>query len=455
MAGDVWSGRIVGAGAWARKRRPGHILASPILRVPSDNRGQKKEGRSFLRFAESGACLADMKRVANEQAISPANPDGLRSGISWDKVNWTNSSFLIATAALTVTAVPWYLWRFGADWFQAILFVVFFALTGLSITLGYHRLFAHAAFQAAWPVRLGALVFGAAAFQNTLLCWAADHRQHHKFVDQENDPYDISKGFWHAHMGWILFRLAPDADLALVKDLQQDRLVCWQHRNYVLLAVAASFLLPAAIGWAWGGWCAALGAFLLAGVARLVAVQQFTFFINSLCHTIGRRPYSSHCTARDSGLMAFFTFGEGYHNFHHSFQHDYRNGVKYWQFDPTKWSIWLLHMLGLASHLRRVPEERILLAELHERQRLFTEKLQRRSLPALEFFQSRWLALQEAFHYWEQREREYQHTLETHWAASREKLTEVKREFRVARERFHAAIHDWQVACRLLEAQMA
>lgn len=382
---------------------------------------------------------------------SPKKSGGSKPGIRWDKVNWTNSAFLISTALVTVVGVPWYLWHYGLSWFQVSLFVVFFALTGLSITLGYHRLFAHKAFQAAWPVRLLTLIFGAAAFENTALSWAAEHRKHHKFVDQDDDPYDISKGFWHAHMGWILFRLAPDADLSLVKDLQEDRLVRWQHRFYVPVAVGASFALPTLIGWAWGGPVAALGAFLIGGVARGVAVQQFTFFINSLCHTIGRQPYSAKCTARDSAVMALFTFGEGYHNFHHMFQHDYRNGVKAWQFDPTKWSIWALHQLGLASQLRRVPNERILLAELHERQRLLAEKFQSRTHRSLEYLHHRWQVLQESYHHWEQREQEYRHALETRLAASREKIAELKREFRAAHERFHQAIRDWQEACRALE----
>jgi len=104
----------------------------------------------------------------------------------------------------------------------------------------------------------------------------------------------------------------------------------------------------------------------MAGVTRVVAVQHCTFFINSLCHCMGNRPYSRKTSARDSWFMALFTFGEGYHNYHHSFQHDYRNGVKAWQFDPTKWTIWILSQLGLVSDLRRAAPEKVLLAELRE-----------------------------------------------------------------------------------------
>lgn len=291
------------------------------------------------------------------------------------RVNWTTSAFLVGTAAATLTAVPWYLWTYGLDWFQALLFLAYFMATGLSITLGYHRLFSHLAFEASWPVKLFTLVFGAAAFENSVLDWASDHRRHHKHVDHDEDPYDINKGFFWAHIGWLLFKL-KSGPYDNVPDLQRDRMVAFQHKYYYVLAVLFGFVVPAALGGLVGGPAGALGGFLLAGVARIVFVQHMTFFINSLCHTVGARPYSSRCSARDSLLMAFFTFGEGYHNYHHEFQHDYRNGVKPWQFDPTKWTIWLLSRVGLVTGLRRVPDERILAAELAEARRQIAAGLQ-------------------------------------------------------------------------------
>lgn len=291
------------------------------------------------------------------------------------RINWTNSSFLIGTAIATCTAVPLYLWNYGVDWFQAVMFLGFFSATGLSITLGYHRLFAHMAFQARWPVRFLTLAFGAAAFENAALNWVSDHRRHHKHVDSDNDPYDISKGFWHAHIGWILFKLNAEPPLDNVADLRRDRLVMWQDRFYVLIAVTVGFLVPAGLGWLHGGKIGALGGLLLAGVARTTAVQHMTFFINSLCHTIGRQPYSDKCSARDSWIMALFTFGEGYHNYHHEFQHDYRNGVKWWHWDPTKWTIWLLEKVYLVRELRRVSEEKVLLTQLADTRRRLNERL--------------------------------------------------------------------------------
>ena len=290
------------------------------------------------------------------------------SRIPFEKVNWQISSFLIGTLFLAVTAVPVYVWFFGLDAFQVGLFVLMFLATGFSITVGYHRLFAHRTFEAHWLVRLAVLIFGAAAFENSVLLWSCEHRSHHKHVDHDDDPYCISHGLFHAHIGWLLFKLDPPPPFDNVADLKKDPLVMWQHRHIHLIAAVVSFVLPAALGYLWGGWVSALGGFLIGGIARVVAVQHSTFCINSLCHYLGDQPYSTKCSARDSWLMAIVTLGEGYHNYHHEFQHDYRNGVKPWHFDPTKWIIWTMSKFGLAKKLRRVPDEKIILAELHEAQ---------------------------------------------------------------------------------------
>ena len=141
----------------------------------------------------------------------------------------------------------------------------------------------------------------------------------------------------------------------------------WQHRYIHLLAIMIGMGLPAVIGGIWDGWDGALGGLLLGGVAKTVVLQHCTFFINSACHTVGRQPYSTKCSARDSFLMALFTFGEGYHNYHHEFQHDYRNGVMPWQWDPTKWIIWTLSKFKLITGLRRVPAETIAAAKERSR----------------------------------------------------------------------------------------
>jgi stearoyl-CoA desaturase (delta-9 desaturase) len=169
-----------------------------------------------------------------------------------------------------------------------------------------------------------------------------------------------------------MFKLNPEPPMDNVADLRKDKLVMWQYRWVHLIGFVAGILVPMGLGWWWNAahgmnpWIGMLGGFLIPGVARIVVAQHCTFFINSLCHTIGRQPYSSSHSARDSAIMAFLTFGEGYHNYHHEFQHDYRNGVKPWQWDPSKWSIWLLSKVGLTWDLRRVPDGKILLAEMRE-----------------------------------------------------------------------------------------
>jgi stearoyl-CoA desaturase (Delta-9 desaturase) len=286
--------------------------------------------------------LAEKSRAASKRSVL---------GLPLDRINWATSSFLIGTLVLTLTAVPLYLWFLGLDWFQVVLFLVMLTACGFSVTLGYHRLFSHITFQASWPIRLLTLIFGAGAFENSVLMWASEHRRHHKHVDHDDDPYCISKGFFHAHIGWLLFKLNNGQPYDNVADLQKDKLVC---RHVQWIAVLVSFGIPAILGFLWNGWRGTLGAFLIAGVARIVVLQHCTFLINSGCHTIGRQPYSTKCSARDSLLLALLTMGEGYHNYHHEFQHDYRNGVKPWQFDPTKWLIWTLSKLRLVRNLRRV-----------------------------------------------------------------------------------------------------
>ena len=379
--------------------------------------------------------------------------------IPWHAVSWKNSAFLMSTLALSITVVPWFFLHHGLSLFQVLLFGFFFIATGLSITLGYHRLFSHLSFKASWPVRFFTLCFGAAAFENSALIWSADHRLHHKFVDHDDDPYNINQGFWHAHIGWIMFKLKPQPPYSNVSDLERDPLVIWQDRNYVSIALSVSFLIPALIGFAWGGWSEALAAFLLAGVARVVCVQHMTFFINSLCHTIGRRPYSTRCTARDSGVMALFTFGEGYHNYHHEFQHDYRNGVKPWQFDPTKWSIWMLSKLGLVTQLRRVPEERIELAEIAEKQRQLQHRIETQSMTLPEQLASRLHNAQQQLHIaaqaWEQKKTEYTKAVEQKLAESRQRATALKFEFEQATARLRVAMEHWREEHQLASAALA
>src|SRR5438105_13213747 len=166
-------------------------------------------------IVQNGALFALQHRPAKGnhrrfRDLTKVQPQRLFFRLPLDRINWLTSSFLIGTAALTLTALPLYLWFFGLDWFQVVLFFVMLSAIGFSVTLGYHRLFSHLTFQANWPIRLFVLIFGAAAFENSVLMWASEHRRHHKHVDHDEDPYCISKGFFYAHIGWLLFKLHKD-----------------------------------------------------------------------------------------------------------------------------------------------------------------------------------------------------------------------------------------------------
>ncbi len=285
------------------------------------------------------------------------------NNIPWERVDWIIFAFLFSTLFLSLTAVPLYIVLFGLPWYCIALFFGMFCATGMSITFGYHRLFAHQTFETTPFVRWLCLVFGAAAFENSALNWVSDHRKHHKHTDHDGDPYDISHGLFYAHIGWILFKLSPEPPMDNVADLRKDKIVMWQHRNWIAIAALVGFVLPTFLGWLAGGPLGALGGFLFGGVLGVTCVQHCTFCINSFCHYLGDQPYSKKCSARDSWIMALVTFGEGYHNFHHEFQHDYRNGVKPWHWDPTKWLIWSLSLIGITRKLRTVSEEKIIAAE--------------------------------------------------------------------------------------------
>ena len=382
-----------------------------------------------------------------------------------NRMNWPNSLFLTTTLIAAVSVVPWYLWTHGIDLFQTLLFIFFYFATGMSITLGYHRLYSHLAFKAEGPVHWFVVFFGAGAFEGSVLEWTADHRRHHKHVDHDEDPYNINKGFFHAHIGWLLFAPTGPTPIDNVEDLQKSALLRFQHRYYVPLAFAMGFGLPALIGGLRGYWSgigvgsAALASFLISGLLRAVVVQHFTFFINSFCHMIGTRPYSTDNSARDSAIMALFTYGEGYHNYHHQFQHDYRNAIKHWGYDPTKWAIWLLDKIGLASGLRRVSDEKILQAEIREQQKRFDEHLEAKgnSLPDSihESLHASQYRLSQAMKEWTVKKEQYQLAMEKKIETSRQQVAELKEEAQEAARHVREMFEEWKRAHFYAQAQMA
>jgi stearoyl-CoA desaturase (delta-9 desaturase) len=267
---------------------------------------------------------------------------------------WSTTLMFAITLVAALVMVPWFGLAHGFSIGAWVLFVVFLYANGMSITGGYHRLWAHKSYDAHWSLRLIYLVFGTMALQNSVFIWASGHRTHHLNVDDfDKDPYSIRRGFWFAHIGWMIREYdSGKPDLTNIPDLRRDPMLAFQHRFYVPLALLANFGLPLLAGWLIGDvW----GTFILAGVLRLVVSHHVTFFINSLAHMWGSRPYTDENSARDNGVLAFFTYGEGYHNYHHIFAHDYRNGVRWWQWDPTKWLIAGLSFVGITRRLKRTP----------------------------------------------------------------------------------------------------
>lgn len=292
---------------------------------------------------------------------------------SLKNIDFVNFFFLFLTPIASVVLVAAWIQQDGFHWGPVVMGIILYYVTGMSITAGYHRLFAHKAYEAHWAPKLFFLLFGAATFQNSVLKWGSDHRVHHTKVDTEHDPYSIQEGFFYAHMGWVFLKKNSDIKDKFAKDFLNDKLIMWQHKYYFIIAAAVGFGFPALMGeLLFNSW---LGGLAVAGFSRVVIVHHCTFFINSLCHTLGTTPYTDTNSAKDSWFMAIFTFGEGYHNFHHYFQVDYRNGIRWYHFDPTKWLIRSLAFVGMADKLKLTSQEKILAAKMQMKLKQLNPKL--------------------------------------------------------------------------------
>lgn len=265
----------------------------------------------------------------------------------WQRLNPVHVVILTGVPALALYGLATWKWNTAT----AIFAVAYYFITGLGITAGYHRFFAHRAYKVDPWFEWVLACMGSGAVQGSIKWWSRDHRAHHRYVDTQKDPYSSSKGFWHAHIGWMLCRQEPGRiGHADIQDLKASNVVAFQHAYYPAFALAFGFLLPTAVASLWGD---AYGGFFMAGCARLLFVHHSTFCVNSVAHWAGDATYTDGQTARDSVLTALLTIGEGYHNFHHEFPSDYRNGVEWWQYDPTKWFIRALEMAGIAHKLQR------------------------------------------------------------------------------------------------------
>jgi len=239
--------------------------------------------------------------------------------------------------------------------------------TGLGITAGYHRLWSHRAYNASWIVRFLLCLGGAGAFEGSAKWWCRNHRAHHRYTDTEKDPYNAKKGFWYAHMGWMLQKQnVHKIGFADISDLNKDPMIQWQHKYYPFVSIGVGLVLPTVVAAMWGD---AWGGYIYAGLWKMIGVHHATFFVNSLAHTVGDKTFSDHHTAYDSIFTALMTFGEGYHNYHHEFPQDYRNGIKLYHYDPTKWLIKGLNLIGHAHDLKFITEEEVVKAKIQMNQR--------------------------------------------------------------------------------------
>ncbi len=280
--------------------------------------------------------------------------------------------FLMLTPVIGIAGTALYTWKNGFALWMPLLTLGLYALVGISICAGYHRFFSHKSYEAARPVQLFYAIFGAMAAQNSILQWSSSHRTHHQYVDRDWDPYNIRRGFWWAHILWVFHKHDPPDVEGNAPDLLKNPIVRWQDRWYKVLLVAGGFGLPTLIGALMGD---AIAGLLWGGFLRLVVIHHTTFFVNSLAHYVGKPAYNAEVSARDNWAVALLTLGEGYHSFHHRFPADFRNGIRWYHWDPAKWFIAVLRALRLARDLRSTPAPLIEQARMESELRVIEPRL--------------------------------------------------------------------------------
>ncbi|CAH0055012.1 unnamed protein product, partial [Clonostachys solani] len=289
---------------------------------------------------------------------------------NWYKhVNWLNTTLVVFIPLIGLLASYWV----PLHLYTAIWAFVYYFNTGLGITAGYHRMWSHSAYKGNTLLKLYLAAVGAGAVEGSIRWWSYGHRVHHRYTDTDKDPYSVRKGFFYSHIGWIIFKQNPKRQGRTdITDLNEDPIVVWQHKNYIKSAVTMAFIFPAVVaGLGWGDW---VGGLVYAGLLRVGFVQQATFCINSLAHWIGEQPFDDRNSPRDHVITALVTLGEGYHNFHHEFPSDYRNAIIWYQYDPTKWFIWVWKQLGLAYDLKQFRQNEIEMGRVQQLQKKLDQK---------------------------------------------------------------------------------
>ena len=249
-----------------------------------------------------------------------------------------------------------------ARWQTWLLFVAYYVVSGLGVTAGAHRLWSHRTYKATTPIKVMLMLFNCISFQNDLLVWCRDHRVHHKFSETPADPHNAKRGFFFAHIGWLLMKKHPDVKekgkSVDISDLLNDPVVQFQHDNYPLLGLIFAALIPMFVPWFFWREKAAVSFFLCA-VVRYVLSLHATWFVNSAAHLWGSRPYDKSMNPAENMFVAISAIGEGFHNYHHSFPHDYSTSEHGPYFNMTTCFIDLLAALGLVSDRRKMTSKMV------------------------------------------------------------------------------------------------
>jgi stearoyl-CoA desaturase (Delta-9 desaturase) len=282
----------------------------------------------------------------------------------------------IATGTITLLpfialgVVGWQLWNDLLHWSDVFVFVIMYLLTGLGVTVGFHRYLTHRSFKTGKAVRAILAILGSAAIEGPVTAWVADHRKHHAFSDKEGDPHSphvgheggwkgALKGLVHAHMGWLFIHTQRGAKKRYAPDLVKDPVISWVDRWFLAWALGG-LLVAFALGYAIGGTLtAALTGLLWGGGVRMLVVHHVTYSINSLCHFFGRRRFETDDHSRNLLWLAPFSFGESWHNNHHAFPTSASHGMTRWPVDPSWLVIRAMEAVGLAWDVVRIDPTRI------------------------------------------------------------------------------------------------
>jgi len=279
------------------------------------------------------------------------------------------TGLVTAVPFLLLSVAAWQVWNEALHWRDLAIFGVVYVVTGLGVTVGFHRLLTHRSFKTSRALRGIFAALGSAAIEGPVISWVADHRKHHTFSDEKGDPHSphvghgggwrgTLRGLFHAHMGWLFIHTERGAKRRFAGDLLDDPVISFVDRTFLLWAVIG-LAIPFALGYAIGGTLVAgLTALLWGGAIRVFFVHHVTYSINSVCHVFGRRQFATDDHSRNVFWLALPTFGESWHNNHHAFPTSAFHGLRRWQLDPSAAVIWALERLGLVWDVVRISPER-------------------------------------------------------------------------------------------------